>query len=177
MLDQCMTVIISRPGIDDLTMIVGVLAEWQNDAAPVQLHPGDVGWYWRFGAQETAAAVRTWTRDGRVLAVGLLDGDRLLRLTTASDVRRDEELGRQLAADLTTPERGVLPGGAVNVEAPADALVNELLADEGWGTDAPFAPLLRDLAEPVEATGVRVEVAGPDRVSERTAVQRASWGR
>jgi hypothetical protein len=43
----------------------------------MQLHPGDVGWFWRFGAEATAAAARTWSRDGRILAVGLLDGPTL----------------------------------------------------------------------------------------------------
>jgi hypothetical protein len=43
---------------------VRVLREWQYDRAPVQLHPGDLGWYWRFGAEATGAAVRTWSRDG-----------------------------------------------------------------------------------------------------------------
>lgn len=170
-----MAVIISKPGTDDLSEVLDVLREWQNDAAPVQLHPGDVGWFWRFGTQRATEALRAWSRDGRVLAVGLLDGAKILRLTTAPDVRRDEELARQLVTDLTRPEHGVLPEGAVNVEAPSDALVYDLLADEGWGTDAPFTPLLRDLTDPVEDVGVRVEVVGADRVSERTAVQRASF--
>lgn len=170
-----MAVIISRPGTDDLSEVLDALREWQNDAAPVQLHPGDVGWFWRFGTQRATEALRAWSRDGRVLAVGLLDGAKILRLTTAPDVRRDEELARQLVTDLTRPEHGVLPEGAVNVEAPSDALVYDLLADEGWGTDAPFTPLLRDLTDPVEDVGVRVEVVGADRVSERTAVQRASF--
>ncbi|MEV0951484.1 GNAT family N-acetyltransferase [Promicromonospora sp. NPDC050249] len=170
-----MAVIISKPGTDELGDVVDTLRGWQDDSAPVQLHPGDVGWYWRFGAQQTAEALRTWSRDGRVLAIGLLDGARILRLTTAPDAPRDEELARQLVTDLTRPEHGVLPEGAVNVEAPSDALVYDLLADEGWGTDAPFTPLLRDLTDPVEDAGVRVEVVGPDRVSERTAAQRASF--
>ncbi len=171
-----MTVIMNVPATGDLRAVVDVLREWQDDAAPVQLHPGDVGWYWRFGAEATAAAVRTWTRDGRVLAVGLLDGARLLRLTTAPDAHRDEELARRLVAHLTTPEHGVLPKGQVSVEAPPGALVSDLLADEGWGAEDPFAPLQRDLTDPVEEPGVRVEAAGPDRVSERTAVHRASFG-
>lgn len=174
-LDELMAVIISKPRTDGLSEVVDALREWQDDAVPVQLHPGDVGWYWRFGAQQTAEALRTWSRDGRVLAVGLLDGARILRLTTAPDMRRDEELARQLVTDLTRPEHGVLPDGAVNVEAPDGALVYDMLANEGWGTDAPFTPLLRDLTDPVEDAGVRVEVVGPDRVSERTAVQRASF--
>jgi hypothetical protein len=29
--------------------IVRILCEWQYDGAPVQLHPGDLGWHWRRG--------------------------------------------------------------------------------------------------------------------------------
>ncbi len=62
------------PGAAGLRETVDVLRRWQHDRAPVQLHPGDLGWYWRFGADATAAAVRTWSRDGQILAIGLLDG-------------------------------------------------------------------------------------------------------
>lgn len=62
------------------------------------LHPGDLGWFWRFGAEATAAAVWTWSRDGQVLAAGLLDGPKLLRLTIAPDAQRDNELAQQLSA-------------------------------------------------------------------------------
>ncbi len=167
--------VLSRPGVDGLDEAVHVLREWQADGAPMQLHPGDVGWFWRFGAEATAAAVRTWSRNGRILAVGLLDGPGLLRLTVAPDARRDEELARRLAADVAEPERGVLPAGKACVEAPADALVQEVLSGEGWGTDAPWTPLRRDLTEPVQDPGVRFEVIGPERASVRTAVQRAAF--
>jgi hypothetical protein len=71
--------------------------QWQYDGAPMQLHPGDLGWFWRFGATATAAALRTWRRDGRTLAVGLLDDAKLLRLTIAPDAQRDEELAAGIA--------------------------------------------------------------------------------
>lgn len=170
-----MAIMIKEPAVGDLREAIDALREWQDDTTPVQLHPGDLGWHWRFGAQSTAEAVRTWSMDGRMLAVGLLDGARILRLTTAPDVRRNEELARQLVTDFTTPERGVLPDGPVNVEAPAGTLVRDLLADDGWVAAEPFTPLLRDLTDPVEDTGVRVEVVRPDRASDRTAVQRASF--
>ena len=89
-----MAIVLGKPGVDGLSEAVGVLREWQYDGAPMQLHPGDLGWFWRFGAEATAAAVRTWSRDGRILAVGLLDGPGLLRLTIAPDAQRDEELAR-----------------------------------------------------------------------------------
>ncbi|WP_460495606.1 GNAT family N-acetyltransferase [Glycomyces tarimensis] len=163
-----------EPAVEELNEVVDVLREW-HEGAPLQLHPGDLGWFWRFGAEATAAAVRTWSRDGRTLAIGLLDGPGLLRLTIASDARQDEELARQLAADVADPERGVLPAGKVYIEAPMDALIQELLLKDGWRTDEPWTPLRRGLTEPVKDPGVRIEVIGPERAHVRTAVHRASF--
>ncbi|WP_242895465.1 GNAT family N-acetyltransferase [Actinomadura litoris] len=170
-----MAIGLGKPGVDGLSEAVGVLREWQYDGAPWQLHPGDLGWFWRFGAEATAAAVRTWSRDGRILAIGLLDGHELLRLAIAPDAQRDEELAQRLAEDMIEPERGVLPGGKVSVESPVGALVQDLLFEDGWNTDEPWAPLRRDLTEPVQGPDLRIEVIGPERASVRTAVQRASF--
>jgi len=172
-----MAIALGKPGINGLSEAVGVLREWQYDGAPMQLHPGDLGWFWRFGAEATAAAVRTWSRDGQILAVGLLDGPRLLRLAIAPGARRDEELARRLVDDVTEPGRGVLPAGKVYVEAPMGALVQDLLLEDGWKSNEPWTPLRRDLAEPVKDPGVRIEVIGPERAHVRTAVQRASFDR
>lgn len=170
-----MAIVLGKPGVDGLSEVVGVLREWQYDGAPWQLHPGDVGWFWRFGVEATAAAVRTWSRDGRILAVGLLDGPGLLRLTIAPDARRDEELARQLVEDLAEPERGVLNAGKAAVESPVDALVQDLLSESGWNFGEPWTPLRCDLTEPVEDPGVRIEVIGPEQASVWAAVLRASF--
>ncbi len=185
--DRGMTITLGGPGADGLPKTVGVLREWQHEGAPTQLHPGDLGWFWRSGAAATAAAVRTWTRAGRVLAIGLLDGPGLLRLAIAPGAHRDEELARRLADDITRPERGVLPEGRASVEAPAGALVHEPLSAHGWGTDEPWTPLHRDLGEPVsdsvnepvggpvDGPGLRIEVVGPERAHAFTAVHRAAF--
>ncbi|GCD41675.1 GNAT family N-acetyltransferase [Streptomyces paromomycinus] len=170
-----MAMMLGKPGADGLDEVAAALREWQDDRAPIQLHPGDLGWYRRFGPAATAAAVRTWSRDGRMLAVGLLDSPGLLRLAIAPDARRDGQLARRLADDATGPERGVLPVGKARVDAPADALLHDLLAEDGWGADEPWTPLRRDLTEPVENPGVRIEVAGPRQASVRAAVQRAAF--
>lgn len=172
-----MATVLGTPGVDGLSEAVGVLREWQYDGAPWQLHPGDLGWFWRFGAEATASAVRTWSRDGRILAVGLLDGPTLLRLTIAPDAQRDEELAQQLVDDVTEPERGVLIDRNVYVEAPKGALVQDLLFEDGWTADEPWTPLRRDLTDPVKDPGVRIEVIGPEQAHVRTAVQRASFDR
>ncbi|MDO0909356.1 hypothetical protein QQM39_00275 [Streptomyces sp. DT2A-34] len=57
------------------------------------------------------------------------------------------------------------------------ALVQDLLFQDGRHTDEPWTPLRRDLTEPVEDRGVRIEVIGSEQAHVRTAVQRASLER
>ncbi|QXV58420.1 N-acetyltransferase [Amycolatopsis sp. TNS106] len=170
-----MAITVEKPGPGGLNEAVEALREWQSEGVAWQLHPGDLGWFWRSGAEATAAAVRIWRRDGRILAVGLLDGADLLRLTTAPDVRRDEELARRLAGDVAAPERGVLPPGEVAVEAPMDALLQELLPEHGWHAGEPWTPLSLDLAEPVKAPDLRIETIGPDNCHVWADVMRGAF--
>jgi ribosomal protein S18 acetylase RimI-like enzyme len=172
-----MPIVLGKPGVDGLSEAVGVLREWQYEGAPMQLHPGDLGWFWRFGAEATAAAVRTWSQDGQILAVGLLDSPNLLRMTIAPDAQRDEELAQQLVADMNQPAHGVFTQGTVYVEAPTGVLVQDLLSEDGWSTDELWTPLRRDLTEPVKDPGVRIEVIGPGQAHVRAAVQRAAFDR
>lgn len=172
-----MSIVLSKPGVDGLSEAVAVLREWQYDGASMQLHPGDLGWYWRFGSEATAAAVRTWSRGGAILAVGLLDSPELLRLAVAPAAQHDDELAQQMLADVTQPERGVLPQGTVYIEARFGALFQGLLLDDRWDADEPWTPLSRDLREPVEDCGVRIAVIGPERACVRAAVQRAAFNR
>jgi len=170
-----MAIVLGMPGPGGLHEVACVLREWQCDGTFMQLHPGDLGWFWRFGADATAGAVRTWSRDGRILAVGLLDGPGLLRLMIAPQAERDEELARALVADASQPERGVLMPGKAAVAAPMGALVQDLLSGDGWDTGEPWTPLCRDLTGPVQDPGVRIEVTGPERAHVRAAVQRAAF--
>ena len=169
------TIRMSTPSVGDLSDVVCTLREWQNDASPMQLHPGDLGWFWQYGAEATAAAVRIWSLDGLPLAIGMLDSSEILRLTISPNARRDEALGRQLVADAANPERGVLPAGKVAVEAPNGTLVQELLVEGGWNLDEAWTPLRRDLTEPVEEPGLRVEVVRPEQAPTYTAVHRSSF--
>ncbi|WP_238335014.1 GNAT family N-acetyltransferase [Kribbella amoyensis] len=134
-----------------------------------------MGWYWRFGVERTAGAVRTWRVDGVIGAVGMLDEPDLVRIAIAPELQQDEEFARVLAADCADPERGVLIEGKVYVEAPMGSRVQDLLFKEGWDLDEPWTPLRRDLTEPVEDSGMRVEPVTPATSAERTAVQRASF--
>lgn len=174
-----MSIELSAPRVQGLLEAVHEMREWQQDGMPAQLHPGDLGWNWSFGADVTAAAVRTWSRDGRLLAVGFLDDPRVLRMAIAPEAGDDDELAQQLLSDVSRPERGVLPAGEASVEARFGDAFRVRLAGDGWADGEPWTPLVRDLTEPVEDSGLRVEVVGadpaPERLRDRVAVQRASF--
>ncbi|MFI2302918.1 GNAT family N-acetyltransferase [Actinacidiphila glaucinigra] len=170
-----MTMVLGTPAVDGVREAMAALREWQDDGAPMQLHPGDIGWNHRFGTAETAAVVRTWSRDGRILAVGMLDSPTVVRMTVAPDAFRDEALARRLVEDFSLPERGVLPEGAASIEAPPGLLLHDLLTEEGWGVDEPWTPLFRGLAEPVEDPGVRIRAIGPERAQDFAGVLRSAF--
>lgn len=171
-----MTIQLSTPHVDELGHVIAALRAWQSDEAPIQLHPGDVGWQWQFGPLATAAAIRTWRSDGHMVAVGFLDGPDTLRLTTSPQHQQDRDLAQQLVSDLTDPARGVLPAGEAAVESPPGALIGELLAEHGWSVGEAWTPLRLGLTEPVADSALRIEVTDAARVSVRTAVHRASFG-
>ncbi|GAB3225181.1 hypothetical protein GCM10027447_14350 [Glycomyces halotolerans] len=166
---------LSTPDAGDLDEVVRALAEWRREGAPMQLHSGDVGYYWQFGPEATAAALRTWSGEGRILGVGLVDGPELVRLAIAPEARDDEALARQMADDVTRPERGVLAADKAYVEALWEGRFRELLQENGWEPDAPWIPMVRGLSEPVADGGLRIEVVGPDRVEDRVAVHRGAF--
>ncbi|MDX8051700.1 GNAT family N-acetyltransferase [Lentzea sp. BCCO 10_0798] len=170
-----MSVLLSTPGVDDLDEVVRALAEWRREGTPMQLHSGDVGFYWQFGSEVTAAALRTWRREGRILGVGLVDGPDLVRLAIEPEAREDEALARQMADDVTRPERGVLPTDKAHVEALWEGRFREVLQEDGWELDEPWIPMVCDLSEPVANSGVRIEVVGPERVEDRVAVHRGAF--
>ncbi len=161
--------------------VVEAAAGWQHAGGPVQLHPGDLGWNRRLGAQKSAPGVRVWTRDGQILAVGMVDGTAgLIRMGLAPSVDDDAGFAARLLADLTDPVHGVLPGGAGFVEARFGAAFRDLLHRDGWVADEPWTPLSRDLTEQVETDGLRVEAVDAhnlgDRIlPDRVAVQRAAF--
>jgi len=170
-----MTIVLGTPAADGVREAMGALREWQYDGAPMQLHAGDIGWNYRFGTAETAAVVRTWSRDGRILAVGMQDSPTLLRMTVAPDAFQNEDLARRLVEDASLPERGVLPEGAVAIEAPQGLLFHDLLTEEGWGVDDPWTPFFRDLTEAVEDPGVPITALGAEQAQDFADVLRSAF--
>ncbi|MBQ1443764.1 MAG: GNAT family N-acetyltransferase [Renibacterium sp.] len=170
-----MAISLTTPDVDDLAGVVEVLRGWQADGLPMQLHPGDLGWFMRFGAAATAAATRLWQQDGKIQGIGLLDGVALVRLTLAPDAWSDQSLAQKMADDLTDPGQGLLPTGEGSVEAPAGAPLLARLSAAGWHPAEPWTPLRRGLAEPVPEPGIRVETVGPENAHRYADVLRAAF--
>ena len=124
-----------------------------------------------------AAALRTWSRGGDILAVGFLDSPDVLRMTVAPGVWREEAFARAVVADLSEPDRGVLPAGEVSVEAPNGTRLQDKLTEGVWSTGERWTPLRLGLAAPVDQTGLQTEaVVSAEQVSECTAVHQSAWG-
>ncbi len=156
-----MTWSLGTPRPEELGAVAKLLAGWQRDGGPVQLHPGDLGWFSMRGAERTAASLRTWRHGDDIVAIGLLDGPDLLRLALAPGAAGDTELALRIAADLADPQRGVLRAGAAVVEARGASTLAELLMESGWVADEPWTPFVLRGAATANA-GVKVEVAGRD---------------
>ena len=168
---------LKTPAVDELDDVARALRSWQREDAPIQLHPGDLGWHWRLGADVVAAAVRTWSRDGTILAVGLQDSSTVLRMTVAPEVWGDDELARDIVSDLSVPERGVLPDPQSSVEVPDGCRVRDLLSGDRWTSGEAWTPLRLDLNRQVEQTGLQTEVVTTtEQVSECIVVHRSAWG-
>ncbi|WP_026189333.1 GNAT family N-acetyltransferase [Salinispora mooreana] len=165
-----MSIILSTPKVDELSSAAEALKRWQLDEGALQLHSGDLGWHSQNGAEATAGAIRMWSCDGEVLAIGLLDGPGLVRLAVAPDRREDAALAHRLAADLDDPAGGVRAGDDAIVEARGAELLTQLLLKRGWERDEPWTTFHRTLSEPVEGSGPRVETIEPDRAEVWVAV-------
>lgn len=161
--------------------VIDAVASWQQDRTPVQLHPGDLGWNSSFGAQALADELRVWRRDGQILAAGMVDDSSgLIRMAVAPSVSDEQQFASQLLESLSNPDRGVLPVGRGLVEARFGAAFRGLLSRSGWMDDEPWTPLYRDLTDPVEDCGLRIETIDTQNlreqiVQDRVAVQRASF--
>lgn len=171
-----MTTVLGTPSVAHLPEIDAALRAWQLPGAPLQLHPGDLGWFQRFGPEATAAALRTWHRVDRLAAVGLLDGSTLLRVALAPDVLEDDALARVVADDASRPERGVLPAGEACVESPPGSALHDVLGEAGWDLDEPWTLLRRDLADPVDVPAGGVEAVGAADGAVWSGVNRAAFG-
>lgn len=150
--------------------MLDALRSWQQDDLPLQLHPGDIGWFWRFGAERVAAATRLWLRGDRIVAVGLLDGPDVLRMALDPDYGDDSPLAEAIVADCMDPTCGVFPAGPATIEARFGDALARTLAASGWRPGDPWATLSRALDQAMEPAAIRTEIVTSERVADRVAV-------
>lgn len=158
------------PSTDNLGEVVQTLASWQRDGNIVQLHPGDIGWYQRFGAEATASAIRLWNAGDQTVAIGLLESPELLRLALDPRFEENEELAEQIVLDIETLLK---PEGCL--EARSARILRDILTKTGWGIGDPWTSLKLELAEPVQQDILRIEIVGPAQVEDRVALQKTSF--
>ena len=165
-----MSIKMSHPAVGDLGQIAVDLSHWQHDEGTLQLHPGDLGWHSLAGAAKTAMDLRVWSRDGQMVALGMMDGPGLLRMAMDPAAHDDDELARRISSDMNDPDAGVLVAGEATIEARGARSLRRLLSDEGWTADALWTPFRRDLSDAtgrdlIERTAaVRIETIGLDQV-------------
>lgn len=133
------------PSVPELLLAADALASWQRDDAPVQLHPGDLGWHAMNGLASTAAATRVWELDDVPAAIGLLDGPDLLRLAFAPGAETDEVLARRISGDLADPTHCIFDEGPGSVEARGSTALTRTLGADGWEEGEHWTPLRLDL--------------------------------
>lgn len=163
------------PSPADLPDIIDAVASWQHDDSPIQVHPGDLGWYERFGTEALAAALRVWTRASKTVAVGFLDESELIRMAIAPAIGNDDDIAKHIADDLVDSLGEVLPAGSGIVEARSGRALHEVLTDRGWTADDSWTPLHRDLTPPVPAPTLQVRVVGPELIEDRIGVEAAAF--
>ncbi len=147
----------------------------------MQLHPGDLGWQWRFGADVLADSLRVWSRDEEVVAIGFVDRDvssdqpAVIRMAVAPSAGQDDDLARVLVRDVEDPSAWLPPGAGLAVEARFGQAFRSLLDAHGWLPDESWTPLRLDLTHTVDSCALRVEPVGLSHVDARVAVQGAAF--
>lgn len=137
------------PAAPQVAGLVDELASWQHDGLPLQLHPGDVGWYAMRGLNSTARSLRVWADREAIYALGLLDGPDLIRMAVHPDFLDIQPLAEQIYADLASPANRIFPSASASIEARGATALGKVLQGNGWKPGEAWTPLRRSLDEPV----------------------------
>ena len=137
------------PAAAQVADLVDELASWQRDGLPVQLHPGDVGWYAMRGMEAAAQGLRAWADRESIYAIGLLDGPNLIRMALHPDFVDIQPLAEQIHADLSSAENQIFPAESASIEARGATALGKILQAHGWMPGEAWTPLRRALDAPV----------------------------
>lgn len=170
-----MTMTMTTPSIAELPGLIERVASWQHDGSPLQVHPGDLGWFERFGAEALAAALRVWARDGEAVAVGFLDESELIRMAIAPVADDDDGLANQIADDFVGALGELLPEGSGIVEARFGSALQRVLTQRGWTADDPWTELRRDWAIAVPSSALQTNVVKAEAIEDRVMLAAAAF--
>jgi GNAT superfamily N-acetyltransferase len=154
----------------DLPEVLQALSSWQVDGAPVQLHPGDLGWAYRLGTGAVADAVRIWRSGDTLTAVGFLDGPGLMRMGIAPGCDGDDELAARIVDDLSSE------GGPHTVEARAGTALRTALDGRGWTAGEAWTPLHRSGPTTAPPPTCSIEIVDATTAPEWLEVVRSAFG-
>lgn len=166
---------VRTPSLAQLPGIIDAVASWQYEGFPVQVHPGDLGWYQRFGAEALAEALRLWEVDGTIVAAGFLDESELIRMAIAPSAADDHYLARRIADDFVDALDHVLPPGRGAVEARFGDALRHVLTERGWTAGESWTVLHRDLTAPVEPPALQIAVVEPDQIEDHITVEATAF--
>lgn len=83
------------------------------------------------GAEQMGADLRVWERGGEPVAIGMLDGSEVLRISVAPEVAQDHAVAEGIAADLTQPATDLFAGDDAVVEARGATVLRRILKSAG----------------------------------------------
>lgn len=127
-----------------------------------------------------AADLRVWEQGGEPVAIGMLDGSEVLRMSVAPEVAQDHAVAERIAADITQRATDLYVGDDAVVEARGGTALRKVLESAGWIDDEPWTPMTLDLTSPLDLARLqqaplRVEEVGPWAAADWTSVHWSSF--
>lgn len=163
----------TTPKPEELAALLATVSAWQEPGGPVQLHPGDIGWFCRFGTSAASNALHVWRRDETVVAVALQDGEDVLRFAVDPRAVSDDELARDVADGL---ERDASLQVIADVEVRFGGELREELTRRGWvNATSTWTPLVLDLGEAPREPAHEWVIVNHENAARRSDLQRAAF--
>lgn len=173
---EAVTLVCLTPDPEQLNAVAARLSLWQSDPWVGHLHPGDLGWHSSVGAEQMAADLRVWERDGQPIAIGMADGPAVLRMAVDPEAAEDREVAERIAVDLDE----TATGREAVIEARGATALRKALRGAGWVEDEPWTPMTMELTTRLDLTRLdqarlRIVDAGLDTASDWAGVHWSSF--
>jgi ribosomal protein S18 acetylase RimI-like enzyme len=156
----------------EVPQLIDAISAWEPEGGYVTgLHAGDLGWHLRLPDELLADTIHSWWRDGRLVALALIEGP-AARPRLAPDCLHDPVVCGAVAEALDAMDHPQCWS-----DARPDSLLRAELVARGWRLDPdPWVALHVDLTR---TSAPQIDGVGPTGtdVDARVAVQRAGFER